>query len=507
MPEAPLLVGEDSPQIDVPGVAILMVCVTMFIDTLAGSISTPVMPYYAKAFDVSTANIGWLYGLWSFSSTVFAPWLTRLADRIGRRPVLIMSLVGAGTANIIQGVALMAGKNLGFKIFLFGRFFSGIWAAVGATCNVYITDVVPEEIRAPYIARISTVPLIAMLFGPGLGGGLAKLGLNIPVMIDGAITLFSAGLVSYYLPETPSYIRSKMCSEAHAGEGGSKSSGSGKATTPVPSVVYILGFGQFLGGIGFSTMLSSYAVFMLARFDFDTLRVGFSFMAGSIVMMMVNVWGVPFCKKHFSIAKSIVLGGLINSFGFFMFAHNDELWLCLFFFIMSMGGNALRGANSTAYLGSFSDSSNRGAVFGVSQMMMNAGRVVGPIVATHLADWYGVGVPFYLAGSMSGFSALLVLWVDSVASLPPKELSEPMLKKQATSFGSDWKDEHGTHKEVEDLGNFVADLLSKRHYQWVSKKAEVEALLDKLLPELQTTDRDSYHHSIQDLEPQGKHYT
>jgi len=492
----------------------LMVAVTMFIDTLAGSISTPVMPYYAEAFEVSTANIGWLYGLWSFSSTVFAPWLTRLADRWGRRPVLILSLVGAGTANIIQGAALDIGywansTSLGFKIFLFGRFFSGIWAAVGATCNVYITDVVPEEIRAPYIARLSTVPLIAMLFGPGLGGGLAKLGLNIPVMIDGTITLFSAGLVAYYLPETPSFIRSQMCKDAMAASK-SQSSAARPAGTPVPSVVYILGFGQFLGGIGFSTMLSSYAVFMLARFDFDTLRVGFSFMGGSIVMMGVNIWGVPFCKKHLSIAKTIVLGGLINSAGFLLFASSVDLVLCLTFFIMAMGGNALRGANSTAYLGSFSDASNRGAVFGVSQMMMNAGRVVGPIVATHLADWYGVQVPFYVAGLMSALSALLVLWVDLFASTPPgKELSAPMLQKQATSFGTDWQDERGSKKDIEELGTFLSELLTKRHYQWVSKRAEIEALLDKLLPELETTDRESYHHSIQtlSLEPQGKQFT
>ncbi len=81
----------------------------MLIDALAGSLSKPVMPYYAMSFNVSTQNIGYSYGVWSFSTTVFAPFLTRLADKIGRRPVLIMSSVGAGTANLIQGSAMWFG--------------------------------------------------------------------------------------------------------------------------------------------------------------------------------------------------------------------------------------------------------------------------------------------------------------------------------------------------------------------------------------------------------------
>mmetsp|Transcript_6149 Transcript_6149/g.18403 ORF Transcript_6149/g.18403 Transcript_6149/m.18403 type:complete len:501 (-) Transcript_6149:139-1641(-) len=488
----------DGPQLEVPATAIVMIMLVTFIDTLAGSISTPVMPYYAQAFQVSNANIGWLYGLWSFSSTVFAPVLTRMADKIGRRPVLVMSLVGAGVANLIQGLALFCG-DWGFKIFLFGRFFSGVWAAVGATCNVYITDVCPEELRPNYIAKLSTVPFIALLFGPGLGGGMSKLGLNVPVCADGAITLFSSCLVAYYLPETPSFLRVKAAKSQATGQAKQPDS-----KTPVPRSVYLLGFSQFLGGISFSTLLSMMAIFMLSEYNFDGLRIGFVFMGGSLVMVAVNVWGVAFCKQYFTMAQSIVLGGVANGVGYISFGASSTLPVSLLTLCVAFAGNALRGANTTAYLGSFSDETNRGSIFGISQVFMNTGRMVGPIVATHLSDWYNVGTPFYLAGTLSFTAAAIVLLVDLRHRKQQPAPMQTKLTRRETKFGDQWEDQVGSREDVDALGRFVADLLTKRHYQWVTKRSEIERMLDGLLPELQVSDREAYKLALQNVE--GKQY-
>merc|ERR1719284_360210 len=112
----------------------------------------------------------------------------RISDRIGRRPVLLASLLGAASANILQGLCTSI-PIYGFYVFVFARFFSGIWAAVGSTCNVYVTDVVPEESRTAFLAKLSLIFPIAIFFGPGIGGGLSKFGLNVPVLVDGSVTL------------------------------------------------------------------------------------------------------------------------------------------------------------------------------------------------------------------------------------------------------------------------------------------------------------------------------
>jgi len=73
------------------------------------------------------------------------------------------------------------------------------------------------------------------------------------------------------------------------------------------------------------------------------------------------------------------------------------------------------------------------------------------------------------------------------------------MKRKPTHYGQDWQNEEGSSKDIEEIGNFVADLLTRRHYKWVSKRADIEQLLDKLLPELETWDKDSYEASVEAL--------
>merc|ERR1719353_2081626 len=178
---------------------IYFVYVVMFVDTLSSCISTPVVPFYVQSFGVPTAYIGYIYAAWSFSAAVFAPMLSSMADTWGRKRVLVACLVGAGIANVIQGLAIYCG-SYGFWIFLFGRAFSGMWASVGATCNVYVSDVASGPLREKYLTQMAMTGPFALMLGPGLGGALATaFGNNMPVLIDGIITLFTATLVSQYL--------------------------------------------------------------------------------------------------------------------------------------------------------------------------------------------------------------------------------------------------------------------------------------------------------------------
>ena len=114
----PLVDKPDS--LEVPESMIYFVYMTLFIDTMAASISTPVMPYYAESFNVPVSWIGYLYATWSFSATVFAPMLGAMSDKWGRKRVIVMCLWGAGISNVIQGIAIFCG-DFSFWVFLFGR--------------------------------------------------------------------------------------------------------------------------------------------------------------------------------------------------------------------------------------------------------------------------------------------------------------------------------------------------------------------------------------------------
>jgi len=483
------LLGGDTSQAEVSEASILMVYITSFIDSLAGSISSPVLPYYAKSFGVPIRQIGWLYGAWSFSSTVFAPWLSRAGDKWGRRPILILSLLGAGTANIIQGTA----GN--FYVFLFGRFFSGAWAAVGATCNVYISDVIPEAARPAFLSRLATVPFLAVLFGPGLGGGLAKFGLNVPVLVDGTLTLFSACVVSYYLQETPSFLRLKLQQQQAdlTGEADAQKSTSGQVSWKV----HTLGVASFLGGISFSTLSAMFAIFMTEKFAWDVLDVGFSWIACSILILLTNIWALPCLRKRINDLQVSVLGCALVGVAMVAFGLADSWISTMIWFGALSVGHGLRMASSAAVIASFTDNSNRGKIFAYIQVYTNCGRMLGPVLATHLAE-FGVGVPFIWTGGLAVIAALINLLAGRKCK-KEDEAGGRTMKRKPTHYGQDWQNEEGSSKDIEEIGNFVADLLTRRHYKWVSKRADIEQLLDKLLPELETWDKDSYEASVEAL--------
>eukprot|EP00450_Noctiluca_scintillans_P003708 CAMPEP_0194495426 /NCGR_PEP_ID=MMETSP0253-20130528/13021_1 /TAXON_ID=2966 /ORGANISM="Noctiluca scintillans" /LENGTH=512 /DNA_ID=CAMNT_0039336677 /DNA_START=67 /DNA_END=1605 /DNA_ORIENTATION=+ len=486
-------------QVEVPATALVMVLLTMFVDTLAGSISAPVLPYYAKSFGVGVAQIGWLYAVWSFSSTVFAPQLTRISDRIGRRPVLLASLLGAGFANILQGVCTSI-PIYGFYVFVFARFFSGIWAAVGSTCNVYVTDVVPEESRGAFLAKLSLIFPIAIFFGPGIGGGLSKFGLNVPVLVDGSVTLASFVFVYIYLPETPAFLRTKQARK-DAAEG--KASPNAGEQVKIPLAVHLLGFSNLLMGMGLSTRLSTYAILMKDVFEWSALEIGFNFMAGSLVMMFTNIFICPRITKTLGEAGSLAFGRVLQAIGYVGIAVSGHLWITLVFYAVVSVGDGINFAMTNAYLANFTHPTNRGAVFGAAAVYLNLGRMLGPVTSTHLASYFGSGTPgafgagasFVMAASVSAVGSVIPLMV---IRLQPQK-GKPLLEKRDSAYGDDWVDEEGANQDYEALGRKVAAMLQKKHYKWVSRREEVELFLDTIIPELKTSNKDTYEsewHSV-----------
>jgi MFS family permease len=308
--DAPMVRKADN-GLEVPESMVYFVFMTMFIDVIAACISTPVMPYYAQEFGVSTAWIGYIYAAWSVTSALFAPILSGMADKWGRKRVMVTCLTGAGVANVIQGCALYFGHN-GFWVFLFGRAFSGCFASIGATCNVYITDVCTNEAtRNKYLGQMSMVPLVAIMVGPGLGGGLAAaFGNNVPVLIDGCITLFSACVVHSFLEESPAFLRSRLNADVEKGDNSPK-----KEKPALPTAIWVVGLASLTASLAGQMNLSMYSLFFQKIYDFSALYIGFVFMGNAVVMLLTNMVILPKLRKCFKSAQMYFGGALISGTG------------------------------------------------------------------------------------------------------------------------------------------------------------------------------------------------
>lgn len=512
--------------LEVPEYMIYLVYLTVFIDILAACISTPIMPYYAQSFGAPVEWIGYLYGAWSFSATVFAPMLSGMSDKWGRKVVLVSCLVGAGVANIIQGSALFVNEaapslKLGFWVFLFGRAFSGVWASVGASCNVYITDVCPNKtIREPYLERLSLVPIVAILLGPGLGGGLAAaFGNNVPIIFDGAITLFSAIIVSVYLAESPAFLRQQEEQKAEA-EGGPRAESSMR-DVKIPALFHVFGMAAFLTSFAGQINLSMMALFYQKVHNLTTLYTGFVFMGNAGVMLASQMTLRPLLKSYlgWSPVACVIFGGTLQGCSLLMLGQAGSLWYHLACGYCAQLGGTLVVSQTSSIVATFTDVSNRGKIFGAMQTYQNCGKIIGPIVATHIAmngcfgmgvhngflsdtvaqwtedtgDSHPFGLPFMASGCLYLTAQLFVAFVRT----RQQEEQKVAPTRQGSVYGAEWQDETGSTQDIERLGLFMARLLQDRHYRWVSNKEQVEQFLADIVPELDTQDKQAYKQSFE----------
>ena len=145
---------------------LFVIFTTVFIDLVGFGIVIPVLPYYAEGtkFGATPSQVGLLFASYSIMQLVFAPVLGRLSDKYGRRPILLISLLGTSLGFLILGFATTL-----WMLFV-GRLIDGISGGNISTAQAYIADVTTKENRAKGMGLIGAAFGLGFVFGPALGG-------------------------------------------------------------------------------------------------------------------------------------------------------------------------------------------------------------------------------------------------------------------------------------------------------------------------------------------------
>lgn len=181
--------------------AILFIFITLFLDIFGIGVIVPVLPELVKEMsgaDVETAShaVGWLGALYALMQFVFSPVLGSLSDRFGRRPVILLSLLGSGLDYLLLAWA----PSLAW-LFV-GRIIAGITAANFSAASAYIADVTPPEKRAAGFGIIGAAFGLGFIAGPAIGGLLGEHGLRVPFLVAAGITLLNCLYGLLVLPES-----------------------------------------------------------------------------------------------------------------------------------------------------------------------------------------------------------------------------------------------------------------------------------------------------------------
>ncbi|MGH9458191.1 MAG: MFS transporter [Thermoanaerobaculia bacterium] len=173
--------------------SLLVLFLTIFIDLLGFGIVIPLLPYFARQFGASGTWVGIVVGVYSAMQFLFAPVLGRLSDRIGRRPVLLVSLAGS-----VTGYALFAFAGSLWGLIL-ARIVAGIAGANIGTAQAYIADSTSHEDRAKGMGLIGAAFGLGFILGPPIGGLVSAWGTARGFAANFAPGLLAASLSAFAL--------------------------------------------------------------------------------------------------------------------------------------------------------------------------------------------------------------------------------------------------------------------------------------------------------------------
>jgi DHA1 family tetracycline resistance protein-like MFS transporter len=414
---------DDSPSPPAPKAtraAIWFIFVTVTLDMLTLGIIGPVLPKLVAGFvNGDTARASEIFGVfgtaWALMQFIFSPFLGALSDRFGRRPIIVLSNLGLGLDYVVMALA----PNLAWLFA--GRLVSGITSASVTTAGAYIADITPPEKRAGAFGLLSSAFGLGFIVGPAIGGLLGGHDPRLPFWVAAGFSLTNALFGALVLRESlPRDRRSVSFSWARA--------------NPVGSLTLLRSHRELLvlaGVMGLSNlaglvMPSTWVLYTMARYGWDTRTVGFSLAAVGITSTIVG----PF--THTIVAKlgerNAMMAGLgLGSLGMVLCgAGPTGAWFLLGVPLLSLwgiGASAMQSIMSRRVSGS-----EQGQLQGAFGSIRGIANLIGPAIFSltfaaaigPLRSWNVPGAAWFLGAALVGF-AIVPAAIVTRRGAPPIE--------------------------------------------------------------------------------------
>ena len=363
---------------------------TVALDLVGFGIVVPILGRYAERYGASGFEVGLLFATFSLAQMVCAPFIGRLSDRIGRKPVIILSLVGTAIGSVITGAA-----GALWVLFL-GRAIDGASGASVAVAQGAVIDIAPPDQRARLIGLLGAAFGVGFVVGPALGGLAALGGPHVPFYVAGAIAGLNAIAAYIRLPET----------KPHKAVDVSKPTTRESALTPSLRRLAIV---LFVGTVSFAGFEATFSLFGQRRFSLTEGSNAMLFLFVGVVMVLVQGALIgPLTEKLGS--RTLMRIGLVGiAIGFTGMAYTYS-WAPLFVVLFLVAvGQGVFGPSTSALVAELAPEEKRGEALGYQQSAGALGRVVGPVVGGVLFDAAGTGAP-YVFGAVLMLVALAGVW-------------------------------------------------------------------------------------------------
>lgn len=392
---------------------------TVFVDLIGFGIIIPFLPFYAEHFQAPPDQVTLLIATYALAQFVFAPLWGRLSDRIGRKPVLLATLLGLSACYIWLGFA----DSL-WMLFVV-RAVAGAMAGNIAVAHAYVADVTPPEHRARGIGRIGAAFGLGFLLGPALGGVLAgpdpaNPEIFLPAMAAAAMTAVAFIIAVFFLSEP---VRAPAQDQTQAPR--PQAMGRVKAMMAVlgkPGLGVLLVMG-FLLPFTFSGMESTLALWTEREFGWGALQNGYIYSFLGLVAVVTQGGLIGPLTRAIGAGRLLVLGPALVALGFAAapLAHGQILVFGSFGLVIF--GISIASPTINSLISLEAGPGQHGMYLGVAQSVASLARIFGPAWAGFCFVALGRDWP-YFTGAMV-MAVMLVLALNRLAAGPGRRPLSP----------------------------------------------------------------------------------
>ena len=362
---------------------------TVFLDLLGFGLVIPLLPRYAESLHASPLQIGMIAASYSGMQFLFVPMWGALSDRVGRRPILLMSMLASAAAFTMLGFA----QSLTW-LFI-ARAFGGIATANLAVAQAYIADSTTKEGRARGMGLIGVAFGLGFVLGPFAGGILSAISLETPSRVAACLALLNFVWAYVALPES---LR-----DEHRGQ--KRKMRIGPDPRAISRVMSLPGLGLavvlfFVVGSSFANLEQTFSLFAHDEFGLDAKRTGYIFGMVGLIAMFVQGGMIGRLNRRFGEVRLIRAGNVLQSLGFAGIALSATRGLAALYLAMAVlsVGNGLVNPSLSTLVSRRAPPESQGESLGVLQSMGALARVVGPTLGGLLYG-YGHRLP-YVSGAV-----------------------------------------------------------------------------------------------------------
>lgn len=367
---------------------------TVFIDVTGFGMVLPLLPYYASEFGAGSTALGFLVASFALMQFVFTPILGRVSDTMGRRPILLLSILTSVISFLLFALADS------YFILLLSRIVAGLATELGVA-QAYISDITSLQDRTAGMGRIGAAHGAGFIIGPAIGGFLSTYHYSTAGFVAAALAMVNLGFAFAFLPESKPADSPLVGS---ADEPGRLTRILRFLSSPSIGLLLII---LFIMSLAFSAFPVIMPLLAISLFGLSSSDMSLFFVYIGVVQIIFQGFIVGRLTARLGETRLVPVGALLMTFGVFFMTIFPHLLLFLILSTIMVSGIGVLSTTIPSFISKRTARHEQGQILGVTQSISSIARVPGPVIGGLFYEFAGVQAPFFFSAALLFVATLI----------------------------------------------------------------------------------------------------